>query len=351
MILQRLSEAIGVSGEENAVREIVLEAINDVAEDIRIDPLGSVTCRLPAVAANEPPLRVLLAAHMDEIGFMVTGFDGDGLIRFAPVGTVDERILPGKRVVIGANAVPGVIAWTPIHLNKEQSVTKLNSLRIDIGASSKEDAQAKVKRGDRIAFSSRYLELEGGMLRGKAFDDRAGCALLIDVLRAGPYPVEVLAAFTVQEEIGLRGARVVAQALRPDAAFVLEATTAHDVPNPTAEADDIIEENPACRVGAGPVLTILDRSIIVNPRLLAFLRETAEAASIPYQFKTAPGGATDAGAIHSAGYGIPTAVVSLPCRYIHSPSAHLHRDDYEHTLQLVKQALGRLTRAAFEFSE
>lgn len=339
MILKALSEAVGVSGKEDAVRKIILDAIDGHADPIRIDSLGSITAVQKGTAGG---LRVMLDAHMDEVGFMVMGFDGNGLIRFTNIGGIDDRILPGLRVRIGDAGVPGVIVWTPIHKNRDQNVVGMSNLRIDIG-SSDGNGGGKVRRGDRIAFDSAFMEIGDNMLRGKAFDDRAGCALLVDVLQGGPYPVDVLAAFTVQEEIGLRGARVAAQAFAPDLAFSLEGTTAHDIPDPTREPDETTRPNPATRLGAGPALTVMDRSIIVDPRLLRFLRQTAEAEGIPYQVKTALGGGNDAGAIHITGAGVPSAVISIPCRYIHSPAALMRRDDYDNTLRLIQAALRRLT--------
>ncbi|HVU15154.1 MAG TPA: hypothetical protein VHD90_27965, partial [Phototrophicaceae bacterium] len=244
MLLKELSEAVGVSGSEDAVRKIILPAIQDHVTDIKINALGGITALKKGTGAS--PLRVMIAAHMDEIGFMVRGFDGDGLIRFSPIGGIDERILPGLRVKIGS--VSGVIIWTPIHLNRDQNVVKLNNLRIDIGASSKDEAAGKVKPGDRVSFDTVYVEVGEKMLRGKAFDDRVGCSLLIDVLQGGPYPVDILAAFTVEEEIGLRGAKVAAQALNPDIAIILEGTTANDLPNPLAEPDDQRDINPTCKM-------------------------------------------------------------------------------------------------------
>ncbi len=341
MLLKELSEAIGVSGKEDAVRKVILDAIKDHATDIRIDPLGSITALKKGTQDGTP--RVMLAAHMDEIGFMVMGFDGDGLIRFTNVGGVDDRILPGLRVKVGDKGVPGVIVWTPIHKNRDQNVIKMSNLRIDIGASSKDDASGSVKRGDRIAFDSYYAELSERVVRGKAFDDRVGCSLLVDVLQDGPYPVDVLAAFTVQEEIGLRGSKVAAQTLQPDAAFALEGAPTQDIPNPTAEPDDADEPNPIARMGGGPVITVMDRSMITDPRLLRFLRDTAKSNDIPYQHKTALGGGTDAGRIHQTNAGIPSAVISVPCRYIHSPTALLHRDDYDNALRLIQAALNNFT--------
>lgn len=342
MLLQQLSEAIGVSGQEDAIRKLILPAIQDHVTDIRIDALGSITAVKPGTNPNAP--RLMITGHMDEVGFMVTGFDGDGLIHFAAVGGVDDRILPGLRVKIGDKQVPGVIIWTPIHKSYGKNDTaKINTLRIDIGATSKDEAGGKVKRGDRIAFDSRFMELGDKMLRGKSFDNRVGCSLLVDILQGGPYPVTVLAAFTVQEEVGLRGARVAARILKPDAGIAIEGTTANDVPNPAADPDDDTDLNPTCCLGAGPALTIMDRSMITDPRLLAFLRQTAEANGIPYQLKSQLGGGTDAGAIHQANEGVPSAVISVPCRYIHSPAAYLNRDDYANTLKLLQAVLNGLT--------
>ncbi len=340
--LQQLSEAVGVSGKEEAVRPIILDAIKDQVTDLRIDSLGNITAIKKGTASDRP--RVMLAAHMDEIGLMVTAIGGDGLIKFTNIGGVDERILPALRVKIGDEAVPGVIVWTPIHRNRDQNAVALSNLRIDIGASSKEEVNGKVKVGDRVVFDSRFMEISPTMVRGKAFDDRVGCSILIDVLQGGPYPVDVLAAFTVQEEIGLRGARVAAQTLKPDVAIALEGTTANDIPNPLADPDDMeTESNPACRLGAGPVLTMMDRSLIVPPRLLSFLRTTADAHQIPYQLKTQLGGGTDAGSIHTSTIGVPSAVISMPCRYIHSPTAYLNRDDYALVVRLVQAALHGMT--------
>ena len=344
MILKELSEAIGISSQERAVRKLVLEAIDGHAEHIRIDTLGGVTAVKSGTNGGDNP-RIMLAAHMDEIGFMVKGVESDGLIRFTSVGGVDARILPGLRVKVGEKQYPGVIIWTPIHFNRDQNAVKLENLRIDIGVSGKDKDNGKVKPGDMIAFDSHYAEMSEKMRRGKAFDDRVGCSLLVDVLQGGPYPVDVLAAFTVQEEIGLRGAKVAAQTLQPDVAIALEGTTAHDIPDPSLNPDDREAPNPATRLGAGPALTVMDRSMITDPRLLGWLRSAAEANNIPYQLKTALGGGTDAGSIHTSNSGIPSAVISVPCRYIHSPTAVMNIDDYQHTLELLKAALNSLTPA------
>jgi putative aminopeptidase FrvX len=340
-ILQALSEAAGISGQEDVVRGIILRAIEPHVSDIRIDAMGNLLARQYGTDGDNRP-KIMLAAHMDEIGFMVTGYDSDGMLHFDSVGGVDDRILAGKRVRVGADGAPGVILWAPIHKNRDQNVVKMSSLRIDIGANSKSDAQSRAPLGTMIVFDSSYGE-HGNLLRGKAFDDRVGCSVLVDVLAAGPYPADVLVAFTVQEEVGLRGAMVATRALGPDVGFSLECTTAHDLPDPDADPDDMLtSSNPTARLGGGPALTLMDRSIIVPPAMVEFMRETAEAAGIPYQFKTRLGGGNDAGQMALQNGGIPAATISVPARYIHSPAALIDPQDYDATVQLVRELITRM---------
>ncbi len=342
MILEELSNAIGVSGEEEDVRSIVLAAIRSHVAEIEVDALGNLTATQRGTTF--PDFSVMIAAHMDEIGMMVTGVEANGLIQFTNVGGIDPRILPGMRVKVGARRTPGVILWKPIHMWRDMKTVAMDSLRIDVGSSDKSAAEP----GDRIAFDGRYDQLSDKVVRGKAFDDRVGCSILIDILKNGPYPVTVAAAFTVQEEIGLRGAQVAAQRLQPDAAIVLEGTPAYDVPDPNREVDaGDLSTNPATRLGEGVVLTLVDGRMISDPRVLAFLRETAAANGIPYQLKTVGGGGTDGGAIHTAQTGVPTMTLSTPCRYIHSPTALLNLDDYGHVLNLSQAVLNSLTPATF----
>lgn len=345
--LRELSEAIGVSGREGQVRKIILRAIEGHVEQVRVDAVGNITCVKPGSGkdAKKRP-RVMLDAHMDEVGFMVTGWGDDGLIRFTAVGGIDDRMVPGLRVKIGSEEIPGVVLWVPIHKNRDQNVAKISSLKIDIGASSKDEVASKIKRGDRIAFDSTYMEIGDSIIRGKSLDDRAGCSVLIDVLRGGPYPCDVVAAFTVQEEIGLRGAMVAARILNPDIAIALECTTANDIPDPLAnpDTDDARNDNPTTRLGAGPALTVIDRSMVADPRLLRFIQELGDVYGIPYSFKTRPGGGTDAGALHTSNLGVPSAVISIPGRYIHSPHAYIHRDDYANAVRLTQAVLENVSR-------
>ena len=342
MILEALSNAIGVSGEEDEVRAIISDAIRDSVSELQVDALGSVTA--VQTGTQRPEYRVMIAAHMDEIGMIVTNVDAKGLIQFTNVGGIDPRILPGARVKVGPQRKNGVVLWKPIHLWRDMKTIAMDALRIDVGANDKSAA----KPGDRIAFDARYSRISDTVVRGKAFDDRVGCSILVDILRKGPYPVTVVAAFTAQEEIGLRGAQVAAQRFAPDAAIILEGTYAYDVPDPTREADaGDLPANPGTRFGAGAVITLSDRQMITDPRALAFLRETAEADDIPYQVKTMGGGGTDGGAIHIAHQGIPTMPISAPCRYIHTPHALLNLDDYSSALRLSQAVLRRVSPADF----
>ncbi len=337
-LLKRLSEAPGVSGDEGAVRAILKEAVEPYADELRVDALGNLIAVRKAMESD--PMRVMVEAHMDEVGLMIIRVEKNGGLRFRKVGGIDDRILLSKVVRVGKNGIPGVIGVKPIHLlsdAEERRIPDVDDLLIDIGASSQEEAERLVKRGDRAVFDTAFADL-GTRVKGKAFDDRAGCAILASLFAAGPYPVELHAVFAVQEEIGLRGARVAAYDIYPDVAIALEGTVADDLPK---EKD----ESPTTELGKGPALTVMDRSVIVDPRLLRFLVETAEAEGIPYQFKQPGVGGTDAGRIHLAREGVPSAVVAVPCRYIHGPTSLLDKQDLHWAEQLVAKALHRLSPA------
>ena len=343
MLLKELSNAIGISGEEDEVRKIVVDAIKPHVTDLVVDSIGNVTAIQKGT--QYPDYTVMIAAHMDEIGMMVTSVDSNGLIQFTNVGGIDARILPGLRVKVGKKKTPGVILWKPIHMGRSMNVVDIDNLRIDTGSTDKNG----VDLGERIAFDSFYAEMSEKIVRGKAFDDRVGCSILIDILQNGPYPVTVAATFSVQEEIGLRGAEIAAHRLNPDVAIVLEGTTAHDLPTPNMEIDaDDLPPNAGCKLGAGAVLTLMDASMVSDPRVLKFLRETADSNNIPYQFKTVRGGGTDGGRIHVNHAGVPTMVISTPCRYIHSPTALMNTDDYGHVLNLSQTVLKSITPDTFK---
>jgi endoglucanase len=336
-ILRQLSEAMGVSGAENEVRRVILDLIKPHVDDIQTDTLGNVLAFKKGTASNG--LTVMLDAHMDEVGLMVTGYTSDGMLKVEAIGGLDDRILPGIRVRVGPHKLPGVIGVKPVHLlenSERDTVIKIGSMRVDIGVSSKEAAQSKAPIGTRIGFETPFVDL-GQTVRGKAFDDRAGCAVLVHILQGERFPFDLAGVFTVQEEVGLRGAGVAAHAVKPDIAFVLEGTICDDLP----KEDDV---SPTTVLGAGPALSVMDRSVIYDARLNRLITATADELGIPYQFKQPGIGGTDGGSINLSEAGVPVAALSVPCRYIHSPAAILSKKDYQNTIRLLRETLARLDR-------
>ncbi|MBE9472607.1 MAG: M42 family metallopeptidase [Chloroflexi bacterium] len=336
MILKELSEAFGVSGNEDDVRAIVLDAVREHVDEVKVDALGNVLAFKRGTGRQR--MRVMLAAHMDEVGLMVVGHDNDGFLRVRSVGGIDPRVLPGTLLQVGPGRIYGVIGVKPIHLLKENAdkVAKLEDLVVDVGAKSKDEARKLAPLGTYATFATRFREL-GPTVRGKAFDDRAGCAVLVELLRGERFRFDLHAVFTVQEEVGLRGARVAAYAIEPDCAFALEGTVADDMPRDK-------DTSPTTELGQGPAITVMDRSFIADRRLVRLLTSTAEELGIPYQIKQPGIGGTDAGAIHLTREGVPSVTVAVPCRYIHSPVALLSLDDFNNTVRLMRASLARLTR-------
>jgi endoglucanase len=337
VILEQLSNAPGVSGDEDAARKIILQAIKAHVDEWRTDTMGNILA-IKKGRRGAPKFKVMVAAHMDEVGFMIVGHDSSGGLRFKAVGGIDDRILPGKTVMVGPDQIPGVIGAKPIHLlrgDEREQVVKIDSMVIDIGAASKDEAKKFVKLGQRANFATRYQKL-GGMATGKAFDDRAGCATLIEVLRGERFNFDLHAAFTVQEEVGLRGAQAAAFAISPDCAFILEGTICDDLP----KEQDV---SPTSQLGKGPAISIMDRTMLVNRSLLDHVVAAAEKAGIPYQFKQPGIGGTDAGATTRSKAGVPSLPLAVPCRYIHSPVSMLSLNDFRNTARLVRESLARLT--------
>jgi endoglucanase len=342
-LLERLCNACAVSGNESEVRKIVLEQVKPYASDVRVDALGNVLA--VRRGASSHPLRVMVAAHMDEVGLMLVGDEGDGIFRFGIIGGLNASQLVGKSIYVGRQHVPGVIGRTIRISDDEDRDEKvpLDSLRIDVSP----DNAKRVKVGDYATFTTAFARL-GPSLRARAIDDRIGVATLIELLRNAPPNIDLLAAFTVQEEVGLRGARVAAYALDPDLALVLDCTPARDLPSweggelHSAEQED---SQYNARLGAGPAIYVSDSSTIHDPRLIRHLVETAEQLHIPYQIRQPGGGGTDAGAVHRQRLGIPSVSLSVPGRYIHTPATIIRLEDWKNTLRLAHAALSRLTPA------
>ena len=343
-LLGRLSDAFGPSGREAAVRSLIKAEVEALVDRLEVDAMGNLIT-FKAGTGPEPRLKVMLSAHMDEVGFMITDVDKGGMLKFATVGGIDSRLLLAKRVLVSGDRVPGVITGPVPHLQTAESarrVLEVDDLGIDIGAGDEKAANGKVKPGDYGVFATKFLVLSEDpawpTVRGKAFDDRAGCAALVGLL-AERYPVDLYGVFTVQEEVGLRGARVAAYRVEPDAAIALEGTICDDLPQPPDE-----DASQVTRLGDGPALSLMDHALVSHPGLLRLLQDTAEAEGIRIQYKAPMLGSTDSGAIHLTRAGVPAITAAIPCRYIHGPAAILNLNDLENTVRLVGAALQRIER-------
>lgn len=334
-LLEKLCNASGVSGDEGEVRQIIIEEVRPYADEVRVDALGSVLVTKKATAPGSKPLRVMLDAHMDEVGFMLVAEDGEGIYRFELVGGLDVRQLVGKAVLVGKDKIPGVIGARPIHLTtpeERQRKIPLDQLRIDIGPG------GKAKLGDRAVFATRFKRV-GPSIFAKAIDNRLGCAILVDLLKNAPAHIDLCLSFSVQEEIGLRGAKVAANYFKPDLAIAIDSTPANDLPHHSDEENIFYNT----KLGLGPALYTFDAGTLSDPRLVRFLAATGDSQKIPYQYRQPGGGGTDAGAIHKQQAGIPSASVSVPGRYAHTSTLVMRVDDWKHSLALLSSALACIT--------
>jgi endoglucanase len=334
-LLEKLCNAVAVSGDEGEVRKIVLEEVRPYADEVKVDALGNVLVTKKGRGRNR--LRVMLDAHMDEVGMMLVAEDGEGIYRFETVGSIDVRHLPGKQVWVGREHTPGVIGLKAIHLTtaeERERKPSVDSLRIDLGPA------GRAKVGDRATFATRF-QRRGAAIFAKSIDDRIGVATLIELLRHAPEHLDLCLAFVVQEEIGLRGAKVAAHYFAPDLAIAVDSTPAHDLPT-FDESENTVYNT---RLGAGPAIYIADASTLHDRRLVQFLQQVAEQQGIPYQFRQPGGGGTDAGAIQRVLEGIPTVSVSVPHRYTHSPISLSLVEDWKNTLRLLHAALTELSPA------
>ncbi len=318
--LRELCDTDGVSGGEGAVREFIAGKIVPHADGIFTDTIGNLVAFKKGKSSEK---KLMLSAHTDEVGFIISKITEKGFLEFKTVGGIDPRVIISKRVRIGKNKVNGVIAMKAVHLqstSERSSVPKVRELYIDIGARSADEAKKKVSLGDYVAFVTEYEQI-GSRIKAKAIDDRAGCAILMDLIEQTP-AYDTYFCFTTQEEVGLRGARLCAARIKPDAALVIEATTCSDTAG--------VEQHSAVTLlGGGAAISFADRTTIVPEDYCRALFELAAEHKIKVQYKAAVSGGNDAGAIHLAVGGIKTASVSVPARYIHSPASVADIGDIE----------------------
>lgn len=329
-LIRKLTEAYGPSGNEGAVRQLIREEIEGLVDEVRVDALGNLIAVKKPKAGDGFP-RVMLAAHMDEIGLMVTHIDEKGFLRFAFIGAVFPLVLVGSRVVF-ENGVTGVIGVEK-RPEEVKEVPRLEKLYLDVGA--KDRASCPVKVGDAAVFVRPFVDL-GERVVAKALDDRIGCAILIQTIKElKKVPQEVAFVFTAQEEVGRRGAKTSAYGLAPDLAITIDVTRTGDTP----EAPKM-----AVSLGGGPAIKVKDRGMLSHPVVKNLLIETARKARIPYQLEVLEGGTTDAMAIQVSREGVPTGTLSIPCRYVHTPSEMVDYGDVQNSVKLLVALLSQPIR-------
>ena len=327
--LKTLCALPGVSRHEDAVREYIRQDITPYARSIRVDAIGNLIAEKNG--ARPVAHSLMLAAHMDEVGLMVHTITDDGYLKFSTVGGIDRRVLIGKRVLVGPKMVAGVIGLKAYHLtgaDEEKKVPKLKEFYIDIGAKDAEDAKAWVRPGDVAVFDSDVLTFGNGFLKAKAIDDRIGCAVMVELMKKD-LPMDCTFVFTVQEEVGTRGAFGAAFSVKPDIALVLEGTTAADLPTTPARQR-------VCVPGKGPVVPYMDGGTVYDRELFRLLRSLAKEHGIPWQTKEYVSGGTDAGAIQRSREGVRVAAISAAVRYLHTPSSVAALEDFDNILMLAE---------------
>jgi endoglucanase len=342
-LLRESSSQFGVSGFEGEVRDWISRNIRGFADELETDVLGNLMARINP----GQDFTVMLDAHMDEIGLMVSYIEEGGFLRFAPIGGWDPRVLPAQQVEIrarGGKKHRGVIGASPPHIQtpeEQKQVLRVEDLFVDIGAHSRDEVMMLgIGPGSPGTLNYPFQPVGSERAMGKALDDRLGCAVLIRCLehfsRNRP-DFTLVANFAIGEEVGLRGAKTAAYQIKPDVALVVEGTVAADTPG-------IPSHKCPTRLGQGPAISVADKSIIVNPSLVIFIEQAAQELKIPWQHKIPLTGSTDAGAIHLAGKGALTGIISVPCRYIHSPSSVADLKDFEHTVTLVIEVVRQARR-------
>lgn len=328
-LIKRLCEVNGISGREDKVRELIIKEIEPFADEITVDPLGNL-CVFKK-GASRAKNRVMLDAHMDEVGFIITSVTPDGYLRFDCVGGISSAVMLGRHVFVGENKIPGVIGVTPVHLLSSDKKTQFpdkSSLVIDIGASSSQEAEEIVSVGDYACFDSEFCLFGDGYIKSKALDDRAGCAILINMIKK-EQPYDLYYCFSVGEETGLGMAGTAVDFIKPDYAIVAETTTAADLAG-------VEPSKTVCTLGGGAVVSFMDRRTVYSKQLYDRAFEIAKQKDIKIQTKSMVAGGNNAGVIHKSAGGVKTIAVSLACRYLHSPSCVIKEDDIYHSQKLIE---------------
>lgn len=332
MLLMEMLKTNAPSGCEDEMRSLILNEVKDMEHFT--DTMGNVIVHKPGNGK-----KVLISAHMDEVGFIVSKITDSGAIKFKNVGGIETTVLAGKKVQIGKNRVVGVTGVKAIHLQsgaERENMLSVSDIVIDIGAKDKQSAERLVKVGDYGTFASEAVEFGDNLLKCKGLDDKVGCAALLELLKMDT-SLDLYASFTVQEEVGCRGSIIAANYVKPDYAIVFEGTTCSDVyPTP--------EEKTVTKLGDGCALTAMDRAAVADREMLDMAKRVAEENGIPYQIKRTTMGGTDAGSIQGTGNGVKTVVISTPCRYIHSPVCVMNKADFEAQVNLGKAMLKELSR-------
>lgn len=347
-MFKELTETPGAPGHEGEVRKVMQRYIQPYADEIQTDNLGSLIAR-KGDPAGKP--KVMVAGHLDEVAFMVTMITEQGFLRFQPLGGWWEQVMLAQRVTIHTRkgVLQGVIGSTPPHILSPEARKKpvdKKDMFIDIGAADKEEAESfGVRPGDTVIPVCPFTLMKNPkVMMAKAWDNRIGCAIAIEVLKrlqGKEHPNAVYGVGTVQEEVGLRGAQTSVRAVDPDIAFAVDVGIAGGTPG-------VKKEDAQAEMGKGPQLLIYDGSMIPHPGLRDLVIETAEEHDIPFQYDMIQGGGTDAGRLHLHGKGVPSMVVSIPTRYIHSHAALLHRDDFEHAVELLIHVIQKLDAETIE---
>lgn len=343
-MLKRLTDAKGVPGNEGEVRELMREYMTPYANEVTVDGIGSLIAK--KVGKEDGP-KIVVSGHLDEVGFMVTRIDSKGFLWFQPLGGWWSQVLLAQRVTIVTQKgdLTGIIGSKPPHILTAEARKKpvdLKDMFIDIGASSAKEAEEwGVRPGDMVVPYFEFTVMNNEkLLLAKAWDNRIGCAIAIDVLKqldGMDHPNIVYGVGAVQEEVGFRGAKTSTFAIKPDIGFAVDVGTAGDTPG-------VSDQESQGKLGNGPQIILFDASMISHKGLRDLVVQTAEEFSIPYQYESIPGGGTDAGAIHLTANGVPALAITISTRYIHSHAAMLHRDDYENTVKLLVEVIKKLDR-------